>query len=371
MAWIDFHASPFLVIWEVTQACDLACVHCRAKAQSFRDPRELTTVEGFRLIDQIREFGQPLFVLTGGDPMKRPDIFDFIAYGTQRGLRMAMTPSGTALMTREAVARLKAHGLARLAISLDGSSADIHDTFRRVPGSYTWTTRCVEYARQLDLPVQINTTMTRHNFDDFDAMAALVERLGIVLWSVFFLVPVGRGRKEDELTPQEYEIIFNKLYDLSRVVPFDIKTTAAPHYRRVVLQRRRAEDGGTDGPRPVGFIPGDGIGRAPKGVNEANGLVFISHTGEVYPSGFLPLSGGNVRERSLVDIYRNTKLFQLLRDSSQLRGKCGYCDFRDVCGGSRARAYALTGNPMASEPYCVYRPPRPKALPHRAVGSGQ
>lgn len=358
LASIDFNLAPFLVIWEVTQACDLACVHCRAKAQPARDPRELTTDEGFRLIDQVRAFGQPLFVLTGGDPMKRPDIVEFIAYATERGLRTAMTPSGTALMTYKAVAMLKAHGLARLAVSLDGSSAEIHDAFRRVPGSFAWTMKCIEYARQLNLPVQINTTVTRYNLHDFDAMAALMAQLGIVLWSLFLLVPVGRGKKEDEITPQEYEALFNKLYDLSRVAPFDIKTTAAPHYRRVVLQRRMAEREGTAGTRDVGFTTGDDIGRAPKGVNDANGLVFISHTGDVYPSGFLPLSGGNIRDRSLVDIYRHAPLFRTLRDYSQLKGKCGYCEFREVCGGSRARAYAMTGNYLASEPYCVYRPKR-------------
>lgn len=363
---IDFDQSPFLVIWEVTQACDLACIHCRAEAQPFRHPLEMTTDEGYKLIDEVSRFGRPLFVLTGGDPIKRRDILDIIRYGDDKGLRMAMTPSGTSLMTSEVVASLKAAGLSRLAVSLDGSTPAIHDTFRKVSGSYGWTVDCIQYANDLGLPVQINTTMTRYNLADFENMVERMIELDIVLWSVFFLVPTGRGQTEDELTADEYEWVFNRLYELSKTVAFDIKTTAAPHYRRVVLQQMKADrrksqktNGGTrsasrSGP---GFSPGaDQIGRAAKSVNDGNGFVFISHTGEVFPSGFLPVSAGNVRTESLLDLYRNSELFRNLRNYENLKGKCGLCEFKNICGGSRARAFAMTGDYMESDPFCVYVP---------------
>lgn len=367
---VDFNVSPFLVIWEVTRACDLACVHCRAEAQPRRHPLELTREEGFRLLDQVRAFGRPLCVLTGGDPMKRPEVLDFVRYGDGLGLRMALTPSGTGLMTREVVRALKKAGLSRLAISLDGSTAEVHDAFRQVRGSYGWTMACIAHAHAAGLPVQINTTITRHNLADFDGLVRKMIDLKIVLWSVFFLVPTGRGQEKDEVTSAEYEWVFHRLYDLSKSAPFDIKTTAAPHYRRVVLQRMKAErrqgqgrsSGLTMGP---GFHAGrDQIGRAAKGVNDGDGFVFISHTGDIYPSGFLPVSGGNVRRESLVETYRNSPLFRTLRDRSQLKGKCGLCEYKNVCGGSRARAYALTGDYLESDPYCAHVPKGAEHLAH-------
>lgn len=362
---VDFDVSPFIVIYEVTRACDLACIHCRAEAQVRRHPQELTKEEGFRLLDQVRAFGRPLCVLTGGDPMKRPETLEFVRYGDALGLRMALTPSGTPLMTREVVRSLKDAGLSRLAISLDGSAAGLHDAFRQVKGSYDWTMACVSYAHEIGLPVQINTTITRYNLSDFDNLARKMIDLKIVLWSVFFLVPTGRGQEKDEVTAAEYEWVFNRLYDLSLVAPFDIKTTEAPHYRRLVLQRmtearRQARAEGTPwlaaGARKgPGFSAGDGVGRA-KGVNDGKGFVFISHTGDVYPSGFLPVSGGNVRTQSLVDIYRDSPLFRTIRDYGLLKGKCGLCEFKNICGGSRSRAYALTGDIMESDPYCLHVP---------------
>ncbi|MDA0710298.1 MAG: TIGR04053 family radical SAM/SPASM domain-containing protein [bacterium] len=360
-AKIDFDQSPFIVIWEVTQACDLACLHCRASAQPLRSPLELSTSEGYRLIDQICEFGSPLLVLTGGAPIKRPDIYDIIAYANGKGLRVAMTPSGTPLMTPEVVQKLKAVGLSRLAISLDGSHAALHDKFRQVPGSFHWTAEAIRAAHAVDLPVQINTTMTRYNLDDFSDLVQTMIDFKIALWSVFFLVPTGRGQEKDELTADEYEWILNRLYEISQSVPFDIKTTAAPHYRRVTLQRAK-----TDGvlrdlrqKGTIGFHLGqDAIGRAAKGVNDGNGFVFVSHLGQIFPSGFLPLSAGNVRKDSLVDVYRHSDLFTSLRDTDRLKGKCGLCEFKHVCGGSRARAYAVTGDLYASDPSCAYVPKR-------------
>lgn len=358
---IDFDQSPFIVIWELTQACDLACVHCRAGAQPYRNPLELSTEEGFALIDQICEFGSPLLVFTGGDPIKRPDVYDLIRYASDRGLRVAMTPSGTPLMTREVVQQLKDAGLSRLAVSLDGASADLHDRFRQVSGSFEWTMNAIAYAHEVGLPVQINTTMTRYNLADFPNLVQKMIDLKIALWSVFFLVPTGRGQEDDMLTAEEYEWVMNRLCEVSQTVAFDIKTTAAPHYRRVVLQRAKASGTLKDVKRGrhVGFhLGGDAIGRAAKGVNDGNGFVFVSHLGQIFPSGFLPISAGNVRKDRLVDVYRHSDLFCALRDTDQLKGKCGVCEYKTVCGGCRARAYAVTGDYLASDPYCAYVPKR-------------
>lgn len=284
--------------------------------------------------------------------MKRPDLLEIIPYAVQKGLRVAMTPSGTPLMTRQAVCQLKEAGLSRLAVSLDGSTADIHDSFRQVPGSYGWTMNCVDYAHEVSLSVQINTTVSRHNLADLEALADLLLTKNIALWSVFFLVPTGRGKAEDEVSADDYERVFHFLVDLYLKVPFDIKTTAAPHYRRVLLQRLKKIPAHQ---RPEKLLQAGPIGRA-AGVNEGRGFLFVSHTGEIYPSGFLPISAGNVRKNSLIDVYRNSALFRDLRDTSKLKGKCGDCEFKEVCSGSRARAYAMTGDYLAEEPFCSYIP---------------
>ncbi len=360
---IDFDERPFIVIWETTQACDLACVHCRACAQPLRNSLELTTDEAKRMIDEIAAMQAPLFVMTGGDPLKRPDIFDLVAYAAEKGIRPSLTPSATPLLTREAVVRLKGSGLARLAISLDGPTAEIHDAFRKVPGSFQWTLNAVQYAREIGLPVQINTTITRHNLQYLDQMIALLETLDIVLWSVFFLVPTGRGQSIDLISAEEFEAVFEKLYQTSKRALFDIKSTEAQHYRRFLLQkrtqmRRQGAEPGERMPHFLGVSTADGIGRAPKGINDGKGFVFISHLGDVYPSGFLPVSAGNVRNESLSDLYRTSPLFTALREAANLEGKCGRCEYREICGGSRARAHALTGNMFAEEPCCVYQPKR-------------
>jgi len=369
MPGVDFNERPFIAIWEATQACDLACVHCRASAQPLRSSFELSKAEAQRLIDQIAGMRVPVFVITGGDPLKRPDIFDLVEYATARGVRTSLTPSATPLLTREAIAELQRRGLARLAVSLDGSTAEIHDAFRRVPGSYEWTLQAIRWAREIGLPVQINTTITRRNVADFDDMVRLLETLDIAMWSVFFLVPTGRGQLHDLISAEEFEAVFAMLYQVARHARFDIKTTEAQHYRRYHLQTRAAERR-CQGPAPVanaaslpatwneiaGENSSDGIGRAPRGLNDAKGFVFISHFGEVFPSGFLPLSAGNVRRQPLAEIYQHSPLFVSLRNTSCLQGKCGVCEFRNVCGGSRARAFALTGDPFAEEPCCVYEP---------------
>lgn len=360
----DFSQTPFLVLWELTRACALACAHCRAEAVRHRDPGELTTQEGERLLDEIAGFGSPLplLILTGGDPLRRPDVYDLVGAAARRGFRVALTPSGTAAVTREKLLRLKEAGLARLAVSLDGSTPHVHDAFRRVRGSYGWTLKIIESAHAIGLPLQINTTVVRQNLNDLPAIASLLESLGIVLWAVFFLVPTGRGRPEAQITAWEAERLLNDLYDLAGRISFEIKTTAAPHYRRVLLERQRGfrRDGRLGGeaslqPAPKAAAP-DGILRARDGVNDGKGCVFVDHLGEVYPSGFLPLSAGNVRQASLVDLYRTHALFRQLRDPELLKHRCGICPYRDLCGGSRARAYAQSGDYLADDPLCFYYP---------------
>lgn len=354
----DFNQQPFIVIWETTQACDLACVHCRACAQPLRSAFELSTAEAKKLIDEVAALETPVFVLTGGDPLKRPDIFDLVEYAAKQGVRISLTPSATPLLTRDAIVRLKQCGLARLAISLDGPTADIHDAFRRVPGSYEWTLQAVRWAREIDLPVQINTTITRHNLQFLDSMISLLEGLDIVLWSVFFLVPTGRGSEINLISAEEFEQVFEKLYATSMRVKFDIKSTEAQHYRRFVHQRRTEEKRKGHAPTAMLGTTPDGIGRAPRGINDGKGFVFISHRGDVFPSGFLPVSAGNVRRESLAKLYRESPLFISLRETKNLQGKCGACEFREICGGSRARAYAVSGNLFAEEPCCVWQPKR-------------
>ena len=367
---MNFDERPFIALWETTQACDLACVPCRACAQTARNPLELSTDEGKRLIDEIAALQVPVFVLTGGDPLKRPDIFELVKYASDNKVRVSLTPTATPLLTRENIVRLKQCGLARLVVSLDGPTAEIHDGFRSVSGSYDWTLNTVRWAREIELPVQINTAVTRHNLALLDETILLLEGLDIAVWSVFFLLP-RRGQQGIELiSAEEFEQVFARLHGASRRVLFDIRSNGAQHYQRFLIQRRSAAQrwGEVPGaafsrfpqwePIPAAAQTDDGISR---GINDGKGLVFISHLGEVFPSGSLPISGGNVRQESLTAIYRNSRLFRSLRDSRNLRGKCGWCEFREICGGSRSRAYALTGDMFAEEPCCVYEPKRQRA----------
>jgi radical SAM protein len=343
-----FDSVPFLVIWELTQACDLACQHCRACAVPTRDGGELSMAEGFRLLDELVEMHVPVVVFTGGDPAKRPDLVELVGHGASRGLRVALTPSATPLVTRTLLEDLAEAGLARIAISLDGLTAEAHDGFRGVRGSYARTFEILHAAREIGLTTQVNTTVSPRNVDDLEAIAELVTPLGIELWSVFLVVPTGRASANDLIDADVVEDVLVRLSAIAQRAPFDVKTTAAPHFRRVLLQQKIPRDD----------IAGltDGIGRAPRGVNDGSGFAFVSHRGDVYPSGFLPMACGNVRERSLGSIYATHPLFRALRDPDLLEGKCGACEFRKVCGGSRARAYALTGSPFAEDPSCAYMP---------------
>jgi radical SAM protein len=366
---LDFDKTPFLAIWEVTQACDLACKHCRASAQPLAHPDELTTAEGMALIDQIAAMQVPIFVLTGGDPLKRKDIFELIRYAAGKRVSVALTPSATPLLTRKAIFQLKEAGLVRLAISLDGSTAEINDAFRGMNGAYARTIQAIEWANEAGIPIQVHTTISRHNAQDMDNLCSLFEKLKIVMWNVFLLVPVGRGQIADLLSGEEFEQIFGKIYELSQRVDFQIKTTEAMHYRRYLMQHNLKERQiGHGHPASAGvgtaYEPGTPttnahartMGWATRRVNDGKGFLFVSHVGNVYPSGFLPIHAGNIRETPLAEIYRNAPIFKALRDTTKLEGKCGVCEYKELCGGSRARAYALTGNPLAAEPCCIYEP---------------
>jgi len=352
---VDTDRRPLVLIWEVTQACDLACEHCRADAQPRRHPDELTTAEGKELLDQVAGFGdRQLVVLSGGDPMKRPDLVDLVDYGTDRGLVMSLTPSGTENLDREAIGELADAGLRRMALSLDGPDADSHDAFRGESGSFESTMRAAEAAADAGIPLQINTTVCERTVEDLPAIRDRVADLGAVLWSVFFLVPVGRGAVLEEISPERAELVMAWLADVAEEAPFGLKTTEAPHYRRVRQQRGPDTGAGDRGRDGTGDRPSGGNRRS--GIVAGDGFAFVSHTGEVYPSGFLPESAGTVPDEDVVDVYRNSDLFESLRDRDQLHGKCGACPYRVVCGGSRSRAYAATGDPLASDPLCSYVP---------------
>ncbi|AIE60150.1 TIGR04053 family radical SAM/SPASM domain-containing protein [Bacillus methanolicus] len=362
-ATIDYNENPFIVIWEVTRACQLKCVHCRADAQTLPDPRELSHNEGIKLIDQIYEMNNPMLVFTGGDCMMRDDLFELADYAIKKGMRVSMTPSATPNVTKEKMEQAKIVGLSRWGFSLDGPTPEIHDHFRGTPGSFQLTIEKIKYINELNMPLQINTVISRYNYGSLEKMAELIKELKAVMWYIFLLVPTGRGQVKDCITPAEHEKVFRWLYELSKTAPYDIKTTAAQHYRRVVIQQKlkenkvqygeiRYEDSLTkDTASAI-----DGLKRAPKGVNDGNGFIFVSHIGDVYPSGLLPIKVGNIRERPLNEIYRESKVLKDLRNPDLYKGKCGICEYRYVCGGSRSRAYAVTGDYLESEPFCVYIP---------------
>ncbi len=362
-AMIDYNENPYIVIWEVTRACQLKCIHCRADAQPKPDPNELSNEEGFKLIDQIYEMNNPMLVFTGGDCMMREDLFELADYAVKKGMRVSMTPSATDNVTKERMKQAKDVGLSRWGFSLDGPTPAIHDHFRGTPGSFDLTLEKIKYLNELEMPLQINTVISKYNYDSLEQMAELVKDLKAVMWYIFLLVPTGRGQLDACLTPAEHEKVFRWLYELGKTAPYDIKTTAAQHYRRVVLQEKVRENKlDKDTIRYEDTITFDqdsiidGLKRAPKGVNDGNGFIFISHTGDVLPSGLLPIKVGNVRETPLKEIYRESTVLKEIRNPDLYKGKCGVCEYRFVCGGSRSRTYAVTGDYLESEPFCVYIP---------------
>jgi radical SAM protein len=347
-----FQAAPRNVYWEMTIACDLDCVHCRASAIRQRDPLELTTEQGKALMREVKKMGSML-ILTGGDPIKRDDLFELIAYGRDIGLPVSITPSTTPTLTREVVERFKALGIAAMGVSLDGPNAGIHDAFRGVEGTFANSMNALEWAREYHIPVQINTTVTTETLAHLPEMFRLLREEfspPVKRWSLFLLVPVGRGSQLGIPTAEEVEQLCEWVYDATRDAPFHVGTVEAPHYRRYWTQRKLQEGMGRDAIAKIAMRMGFGV-------RDGNGVVFVSHRGDVFPAGFLPHPHlGNVREDSLAAIYSDSPQLAEQRDMNRLKGKCGDCEFRWLCGGSRARAYAMTGDAMESDPFCAYEP---------------
>jgi radical SAM protein len=363
----DFDKKPFLVCWETTSACDLACVHCRASAQPEPAPDELNFEESMRLVREVHGMGTPILVFTGGDPLKKKRLDDLIRYAKSLGLKTGAIPAVTPLLTETRIRELKEAGLDQIAFSLDAPNAADHDAFRKTPGVFAKTLESIKSANACGLATQVNSLINVHNSRQIDEFIALVESLPIVFWEVFFLVPVGRGADLNLLSAEKFDEAFAKIYMLQKRVRFVVKVTEAQHYRKYVFEQKLLERGIDPRAIDAGEIalpellsraegPGGNIGLAPKGVNSGKGFLFVSSRGEVFPSGFLPLKAGDLRKNNLSDIYRNSPLLKELRDPALLKGKCGICPFKDFCGGSRSRAYAVTGDYLAEEPCCSYQP---------------
>ncbi len=361
---VDFAQRPMLVFWEVTRACLLACAHCRASATPDALPGELTTEEGKGLIDQVAGFGRPypILVLTGGDCLLRKDTFDLVEYANGLGVPVEMSPSVTPMLTDEAIRTMVESGVKAVSLSLDGATAATHDGVRGIPGHFDQTIPAIRTLVAAGLKVQINTTVMRANVDELADIAALMAQTGVHIWEVFFLVHVGRGEATGAISLQEHEDVCHFLYDASHY-GFIVRTVEAPFFRRVVVQRRE----GVPAPEDELYVRlhhelverlGPGRERSSAhtaSTRDGKGIVFVAYNGEVYPAGFLPLGLGSVREKALADIYRADPTLLQIR-SMQFGGRCGVCEYADLCGGSRARAYAATGDPLAEDPACPYVP---------------
>ncbi len=347
-----YRRAPMLVYWETTLACGLACRHCRASAIAERDPKELTFDEGLALLDEITRFGRPYphVVFTGGDPLNRPDLHDLVRAGTERGLGCSLAPAATALLDQPVLESLSEVGIQNISLSLDGSDAARHDGFRGVEGTFEKTLLAAGWARAAGLPIQVNTLVTDETLPDLPAVYELLKGLDIMRWALFMLISVGRGSDLREITPNEAEELSRWLFRLSREAPFQVKTTEAMHYRRVAIEVMKSE--GMDDEAIARTPVGRGFG-----IRDGNGIVFVGHDGTVHPSGFLPIPLGNVRESSIVELYRSHPTMLDLRDPARYKGRCGVCEYGRICGGSRARAYAWTGDPLESDPLCAYIPP--------------
>ena len=335
----------------MTRACSLACRHCRAEAIPFSDPSQLSEAEGSRLLEQIAGFGNPIphLVLTGGDPLERYDLYHLIEEAVKRGISTSITPAATPKLTPQVVSKLRDHGIESLGLSLDGSSPERHDAIRRISGCFDTTMRAARAAAECRIPVQVNTLVSQETVDDLPAIYELLKANTIMRWSLFFLISIGRGSVLQELSPEHAEQLMEWIYDLSKDSPFAIKTTEAPSFRRVALQKMRSEQ------RTTAEIRSSSVFRA-FGIRDGNGIVFVSHDGDIYPSGFLPLRTGNVRENDLSEIYGCSQIFQMLREPKEFKGKCGLCEYGTLCGGSRARAFAHAGDVLAEDPLCLYSP---------------
>ncbi|RJQ31482.1 MAG: heme b synthase [Actinobacteria bacterium] len=346
---------PRIIAWEITRSCNLTCKHCRASALHGPYPGELTTDECYNLVDEIVSFSNPIIILTGGEPLLREDIFAVASYAIKKGLRVVMAPNGT-LVTKEIAKKMKEVGIPRISISIDFPNAEQHDNFRGVPGAFEGAVQGVKNAIKAGVEVQINSTITKLNYKHLDQLLALAEELGAVAFHPFLLVPTGRGKEleEQELSPEDYEKTLNWIYDMSVKKPkIFFKPTDCPHYFRVAMTRKKES-----GERPAmsGHPHASGLETMTRGCLGGIGFCFISHVGDVQPCGYFEVKAGNIKEQPFKKIWEESKLFNELRDYSLLKGKCGICEFKNVCGGCRARAYEATGDYLAEEPYCVYEP---------------
>ncbi len=339
---INLHERPLLVFWEVTRACALACKHCRATAQPHAHPDELNSAEALKLVDDLVGLNPAMLVLTGGDPVMRRDIHDIIRAAAGKGLHVALSPAATARLLHEDFAALKESGVKSMSLSLDGATEATHDAFRGIPHTFERTLEAARRAREAGIHLQVNTTITRSTLAEFDAFVELMKEIRPDMWSVFLLVPTGRAILDQMPTAEQVEEVWHRLAQVSKEVPFGVKTTEGHHFRRVALQEARAH-----GEKPA---------RRAVPTRDGKGILFISHTGEIQPSGFLPVTTGNVRSDNVADVYRNHPLFRKLRDDNALTGKCGRCEYRTVCGGSRSRAYVVFGDAFAEDNLCCYQP---------------
>ena len=386
--------KPRLIFWEVTKGCNLRCIHCRASATELSSPRDLSTRTALGIIDQIAEAAKPILVLSGGEPLYRSDIFQLATYARDKGLRVALATNGT-LVTKEIARMIVDCGIKRVSISLDGADALTHDAFRSIPGAFDAAVQGLHNLKALGMSVQINMTIARHNAKQLPDVLELAKTIGADALHTFLLVPVGCGvdiAAEQMVAPEEYERMLNWFYDRSLEGGIELKATCAPHYFRVVRQRRVAErrsaeaaraaataksapDASEIGPTEMIMPGGTGISLKPqghatghpgghpsdmnamtKGCLAGTGVCFISHEGEVFPCGYLPVIAGDLRKQSFAEIWDHAEVFNALRDTNNLKGKCGCCEFRNVCMGCRARAFAATGDYLDEEPFCVYEP---------------
>lgn len=342
--------SPRLVAWEVTRRCNLNCVHCRASSEKGPYPGEFDTAKCLSVLDEIAETGEPIVILTGGEPLLREDIFELARHGTERGLRMVMATNGT-LLTPAITSRMESNGIRRVSISLDGATAESHDRFRQVPGAFDGALAGVKALRRAGVEFQINTTVTRHNLDEVPALLDMAVALGAAAHHLFLLVPTGRARDlvNQEIEAVEYERLLRWFYRMRDQVPLHLKATCAPHYYRILRQEARARG------EKVTFET-YGLDAVTRGCLCGTAFCFIGHDGIVQPCGYLELNCGDLKTSSFGEVWEGSDVFQRLRDFDAYEGKCGRCEYLRVCGGCRARAFEATGNYMAEEPLCAYQP---------------
>ena len=337
-----------LIFWETTKRCNLSCLHCRGSATDAFDPHELNTAEMKNFVDNVVSFSKPILILSGGEPLMRPDIYEIARYASDKGLRVALATNGT-LVTTEVAQKIKNSGVQRVSISLDGSQAETHDNFRRQKGAFAKALAGFDNLKEAGVSLQINTTVTKRNVAELPEILRLVVEKGAAALHIFMLVPTGCGLEiaETDMLPAEaYEEVLKWLYDKSTELELDIKATCAPHYFRILKQQGSA------------IKKGHGLAARSKGCLAGSAVCFISYKGDVYPCGYLPVSSGNIRQKSLQEIWETSKVFADLRDPGKLKGKCGCCEYRVICEGCRARAFAESGDYLDEEPYCIYEPKR-------------